>query len=80
MDYRSLYLHFECGVWMYQTKAVFQVKEDILQTIKKSEEINMKFVAPRAIVFVLLYACTRAHSIFYYKSILMNLHIQVIEH
>ncbi len=47
MDYRSLYLHFECGVWMYQTKAVFQVKEDILQTIKKSEEINMKFCHKR---------------------------------
>ena len=26
MDYRSLCLHFECGVWMYRTRAVLQVR------------------------------------------------------
>lgn len=49
MDYRSLYLHFECGVFMYQTKSVMDVKEDILATIEQSkrmtqEEMNKSFL------------------------------------
>ena len=47
MDYRSLYLHFECGVWMYQSSAVQEVKEDMLQTMAESEEINMEFCRKR---------------------------------
>lgn len=31
LDFRSLYLHFECGVWMYQSKAVMELKEDCLK-------------------------------------------------
>ncbi|MCI5649315.1 MAG: cardiolipin synthase [Fusicatenibacter sp.] len=43
VDYRSMYLHFECGVWMYQSKAVMQVKEDALDTFPVCEQINMDF-------------------------------------
>lgn len=50
MDYRSLYLHFECGVWMYQSSAVRSVKEDMLQTMAESEEINMEFCHKRPAV------------------------------
>jgi cardiolipin synthase len=35
MDFRSLYLHFECGTWLYQSKAVDQVKQDFLHTIEE---------------------------------------------
>lgn len=41
MDYRSLYLHFECGVWMYQSSVVAQVKQDSLDTIARSREITI---------------------------------------
>lgn len=41
LDYRSLYLHFECGVWMYGTQAVGDMKEDFLRTLEKSEEIRL---------------------------------------
>lgn len=41
LDYRSLYLHFECGVYMYRTKAVLDVKKDTLDTIKQSREIML---------------------------------------
>ena len=34
LDYRSLYLHFECGVLMYKSKAVLQIKEDFLKTLE----------------------------------------------
>lgn len=36
LDYRSLYLHFECGVFLYQTKSVIAVREDAKKTIEKS--------------------------------------------
>ena len=33
LDFRSLYLHFECGVLLYKNKAVMEVKEDFLKTL-----------------------------------------------
>lgn len=42
LDYRSLYLHFECGVWLYQTHSIFEVKEDFLKTLEKCREITLK--------------------------------------
>lgn len=33
LDYRSLYLHFECGVWLFKTQSVAEVKQDFLQTL-----------------------------------------------
>ena len=33
MDYRSLCLHFECGVWMYRTRAVFAGKRRCVKNI-----------------------------------------------
>ena len=41
LDYRSLYLHFECGVWMYKTKSVAKVKEDFLNTLPLCHEITI---------------------------------------
>ena len=38
-DYRSLYLHFENGVYLYNTSTVMDIKSDILKTIEKSEQI-----------------------------------------
>jgi cardiolipin synthase len=40
LDYRSLYLHFECGVAMYRSSAVMQVKEDFLATVSRCELIT----------------------------------------
>ena len=42
MDYRSLYLHFECGTFMYQTDAVMELKKDAIATIKKSRQVFLK--------------------------------------
>jgi cardiolipin synthase len=42
MDYRSFYLHFECGVWMYKSSSALEVKEDFLNTLKVCKEITMK--------------------------------------
>lgn len=40
LDFRSLYLHFECGVWMYDVPAVSDVKADFLATIEKSYPVS----------------------------------------
>ena len=42
MDYRSLYLHYECGVWMFRTNAIEQIKRDALATIKESRTITLE--------------------------------------
>ena len=47
MDYRSLYLHFECGVLLHQSSAVRMVKEDMLRTMAQSEEVNIEFCQKR---------------------------------
>ena len=50
LDYRSLYLHFECGVWMYQCQAVSQVKEDMLRTFEICEEIPLDWCLKQNVV------------------------------
>ena len=39
MDYRSLYLHFECGTLLYGGEAIRALKEDCLSTMAQSREI-----------------------------------------
>lgn len=43
LDYRSLYLHFECAAWMYQCRAVTQVKQDMTDTFLDCREITLEF-------------------------------------
>ena len=49
LDFRSLYLHFECGVWMYKTKSVAAVKKDFLDTLSKCHEITLKDCSRNAV-------------------------------
>ena len=39
LDYRSLYLHFECGVWMHRGEAVMQLRQDMERTFACSHQI-----------------------------------------
>jgi cardiolipin synthase len=41
LDYRSLYLHFECGVLLYRSRTVLAVKEDFLATLPLCHEISL---------------------------------------
>ena len=40
LDFRSLYLHFECGTLLYGSKAVSEAKEDFLATLDECAEIR----------------------------------------
>ena len=39
-DYRSFYLHFENGVWMYKSKAVQQAAQSFLSSLAVSERVS----------------------------------------
>ena len=41
MDYRSLYLHFECGTLMYDNPAIAKVKADDLETMEKCRRVEL---------------------------------------
>ena len=41
MDYRSLYLHFECGVLLYGTDTVEDVRDDFTKTLRRCQIISL---------------------------------------
>ena len=42
LDYRSLYLHFECAVWLYGTDSIADIRDDFIRTMEKSGEITLE--------------------------------------
>ena len=40
LDFRSLYLHFECGTCLYQTSSLKDIKDDFLSTLEYCHEIT----------------------------------------
>lgn len=46
LDYRSLYLHFECGLYLEDVSCIKDIKEDLLDTINKSSEVTKKEASP----------------------------------
>lgn len=40
MDFRSYYLHFECGVLLYKTDSIIAMRDDYLNTLKECQEIT----------------------------------------
>ena len=49
LDFRSLYLHFECGVKLFESNAVSEIKEDFIKTLDvchriKAEDCRANFV------------------------------------
>lgn len=40
LDYRSLYLHFECATFLYHCSEINAIKKDILDTLSVSEEMT----------------------------------------
>jgi cardiolipin synthase len=42
LDFRSLYLHFECGVCIYENTGVEAIKRDFLETLAVSHSVTLK--------------------------------------
>ncbi len=62
MDFRSLYLHFECGTFMYKTECVMQVKEDALRTFEVSRQISLEECENKNFFFQLFLSILRLFS------------------
>ncbi len=59
LDFRSLYLHFECGIWMYKTECIAQLKEDAMETFAVSREIKLVECENKNIIFQLVLSILR---------------------
>lgn len=42
LDYHSLTHHFECDAWIYNMDCIKDMKKDILDTMNKSIEMDLK--------------------------------------
>lgn len=51
LDFRSLYLHFECCVYQYSSKTALDIKDDFMKTLAVSENITMDWVYNRSVPY-----------------------------
>ena len=49
LDFRSLYLHFECGVLIYASETIKDIKEDFLRMLPASKQMTLKDCSKNAI-------------------------------
>lgn len=49
LDYRSLYLHFECGCYFEEVDVIQDIKNDLMRTIEKSQEISKEEATPKLV-------------------------------
>ena len=50
LDYRSLYLHFECAAYLYKVPALTDIMADFQDTMAKSQEITEQDVKKRSLL------------------------------
>lgn len=50
LDYRSLYLHFECGTFIYNNQVVRDIEKDFQDTLKKCQRVTITDLRMRGIV------------------------------
>ena len=62
MDYRSMFLHFEDGVWLCGAPAVLDVKRDFLDTLAVCQEITLARCRERSMLRRLLRAVLRVFA------------------
>ncbi len=44
LDYRSLYHHFECATYLYQTDCISEIEADFQATLQKCREVTKETV------------------------------------
>lgn len=50
LDYRSLYLHFECGVFIYNNPEIDKIEEDFQETLCKCHKVTLVEVKERTML------------------------------
>lgn len=54
LDYRSLYLHYECGVLIYDNPVVERIEKDFQDTLEKCHKVSLAEVAGRPLAMKLV--------------------------
>ncbi|MEZ3486235.1 MAG: cardiolipin synthase [Lachnospiraceae bacterium] len=49
LDYRSLYLHFECGVFIYNNPEIDKIEQDFQQTLAKCHKVTIMEAKDRSL-------------------------------
>ncbi|MBR6688887.1 MAG: cardiolipin synthase [Clostridia bacterium] len=62
LDYRSMNLNFECGVWMHDTGIEKDIKEDFINTMKLSKEITLEEVKKKNIFVKIIEAILKTFA------------------
>lgn len=54
LDYRSLYLHFENGTYIYKSKELEKIKDDFIETMELSQRIYLEDISfgPVRLIFI----------------------------
>ncbi len=50
LDYRSFYLHFECGVFIYNNSEIFRIEEDFQKTLRRCHKVTLIEVKNRTLL------------------------------
>lgn len=50
LDYRSLYLHYECAAYLYKVAALEDIKKDFQRTLAKSQSVTMEDVKKQSLL------------------------------
>ena len=50
LDYRSLYLHYECAAYLYKVAALSDIKADFRDTLAKSQPVTMEDVKKQSLL------------------------------
>ena len=53
LDYRSLYLHFENGIYIEDNKEINKIKEDVIDALKESHLVSKKEAKPKLLKGIL---------------------------
>ena len=62
MDYRSMYLNYECAAWMYRTKAVTQIRDSFNDILPVCTEITAEYCRSRSGLTRLLQSLLRVFA------------------
>lgn len=57
VDFRSYYLHYECGIWFYKSSLIKNIKADYLKTLEVSQEITYRMCKNVKLPIRILRAC-----------------------
>ena len=62
LDYRSLYLHYECACLMYKNSAIADIEDDFSKTLTKCSEITLEKIDSWTVFFTIFTSILRVFA------------------